>query len=150
MNNIIENKEIMLINNKYFKYVLKSSNYKIMSNKHYLLTMNSISENFDLEYINLEIKKNIFNRLKEQENFIKEYIKELENLKDINLINVLYTSMPVFQDDNIANNTLKMELVAFVELENKDLFKKFSYFFCNNIKCLEFIKSTISTLECAK
>lgn len=137
--------DIKELNDGYFKYLLKSPLFKMLKNKEFSLSLDDIFYKIDDENIYEGYKKKKKEKLKKQNEFIINFIKNDNKNKEIDdEINVIYTAFPVFIDDSNPNNMLRFELLAIAELNDKYGFNKYSYLFCNDLNYLKNIsKSTI-------
>lgn len=137
--------DIRELNDGYFKYLLKSSLFKMLKNKEFSLSLDDIFYKIDDENIYEGHKEKKKEKLKKQNEFIINFIKNDNKNKEIDdEINVMYTAFPIFIDNSNPNNMLRFELLAIAELNDKYGFNKYSYLFCNDLNYLETIsKSTI-------
>lgn len=128
-----------------FKYLLKSSMFKMLANKELALNLDDICFKIDEEDIYDGIKNKKKDKLEKQEKFIFNFIEnDAKDKENEDNINIMYSAFPIFIDDVNPNHMLRFELVAIAELNDKYGSNKYSYLFCNNLECLKFIsQSTI-------
>lgn len=135
--------DIKELQNDNFKYLLKSSMFKMLENKEFTLNLDDIYFKIDEEEIYNGIKDKKKDKLQKQEDFIINFIendnKDKENEDNIN---IMYSAFPIFLDDDNSNHMLRFELIAIAELNDKYGHNKYSYLFSNNFECLKFISQS--------
>lgn len=137
--------DIKELNDGCFKYLLKSALFKMLKNKEFSLSLDDIFYKIDDEDIYKGHKEKKKEKLKKQNEFIINFIKNDNKDKESDdEINIMYTAFPIFIDDDSPNSMLRFELLAIAELNDKYGFNKYSYLFCNDLDYLKIIsKSTI-------